>query len=163
MVVEVLPLPGEAVAENNRVEFQIASKSNKIRVIYMEGSPDPEYAFIRDALIESPDIECVAMSVDAQMNSQQTLHRIQDPSKGYPTTREELLSYDVVICSDISKSAFTPQQIEWTVELVAKRGGGFARDRRRDHLRRALHETRRIASWTTRGGSDALYSPSIWL
>jgi hypothetical protein len=26
-----------------------------------------------------------------------------------------------------------------------------------------LHETRRIASWTTRGGSDALYSPSIWL
>ncbi len=32
----------------------------------------------------------------------------------------------MVICSDIARAAFTPEQIEWTVELVAKRGGGFA-------------------------------------
>jgi uncharacterized membrane protein len=126
LLAEVYPLPGESVAENNSIPFQIAARNNKIRVIYMEGSADPEYAYIRDALVENPDIECVAMSVDAQMNAEQRLHRVEDPSKGYPTTREELLSYDVVICSDIAKSAFTPQQIEWTVELVAKRGGGFA-------------------------------------
>jgi uncharacterized membrane protein len=126
LVAEVLPLPGESVAENNSVPFQIAARNNKIRVIYMEGSPDPEYAFIRDALVENPDIECLAMSVDSQSNFKPRLHRVDDPSKGYPATREELLGYDVVICSDISRAAFTPQQIEWTVELVAKRGGGFA-------------------------------------
>ena len=92
----------------------------------MEGSADPEYAFIRDALVEDPDIECVAMSVDAQNNFQPHLHRVDDPSKGYPATREEMLGFDVVICSDIARAAFTPQQIEWTVELVAERGGGFA-------------------------------------
>ncbi len=126
LVAEVLPLPGEAVAENNSVPFQVASKSNKIRVIYMEGSPDPEYAFIRDALVEDPDIECVAMAVDFQNNFQPRLHRVDDPSKAYPTTREELLGFDVVICSDIARAAFTPDQIAWTVELVAERGGGFA-------------------------------------
>jgi hypothetical protein len=126
LVAEILPLPGESVAENNSIPFQVASKSNKIRVIYMEGSADPEYAFLRDALVEDPNIECLAMSLDAQMNFQPRLHRVDDPSRGYPTTREELLGYDVVICSDIARGAFTPEQLEWTVELVAKRGGGFA-------------------------------------
>ena len=51
---------------------------------------------------------------------------MDDPSRGYPTTREELLSFDVVICSDIARAAFTAEQLDWTVELVAKRGGGFA-------------------------------------
>ena len=126
MVLEVSPLPGESVAENNAVPFQIASKDRKLRVIYMEGSPDPEYAYIRDALVEDPDIECVAMTVDGQSNFQPRLHRVGDPSKGYPTTREELLTFDVIICSDIARAAFTPAQLEWTVELVAKHGGGFA-------------------------------------
>jgi uncharacterized membrane protein len=126
LVAEVLPLPGEAVEENNSVPFQVASKSSRIRVIYMEGSADPEYAFIRDALVEDPDIECVAMSVDFQGNFQPRLHRVDDPSKAYPTSREELLGYDVIICSDIARAAFTRQQLEWTVELVARRGGGFA-------------------------------------
>ena len=31
----------------------------------------------------------------------------------------------MVICSDIARAAFTREQLEWTVELVAQRGGGF--------------------------------------
>jgi uncharacterized membrane protein len=31
----------------------------------------------------------------------------------------------VVICSDISRGAFTREQLDWTVELVSDRGGGF--------------------------------------
>ena len=53
------------------------------------------------------------------------LHRIDDPALGFPQTREELLTYDVVICSDIARTAFTHEQLDWTVELVSKRGGGF--------------------------------------
>ena len=48
------------------------------------------------------------------------------PALGFPTTREELFGYDVVICSDIARAAFTQEQLDWTVELVGKRGGGFA-------------------------------------
>ena len=126
LVAEVTSLPGESVAENNRVPFRVGGRDRKIRVIYMEGSPDPEYAFIRDALVEDPDIECLSLSVDLQNSVLPRLHRVDDPSRGYPDTREELLGYDVVICSDIARAAFTPQQIEWTVELVSRRGGGFA-------------------------------------
>jgi len=126
LVAEVPPLPGEAAEDNNRVAFSIGARKPKVRVLYMEGTGNNEYHWVHQALIEDSNIECVSMEVDAQYAARQTLHRINDRSRGYPQTRDELFTYDVVICSDISRSAFTPQQIEWTAELVQKRGGGFA-------------------------------------
>jgi hypothetical protein len=126
LVVEVPPRPGEAIFDNNRVPFQLIRRNPKIRVIYMEGTPNSEYRWLRDALAEDPNIECLALEVDEQETVNQRLHRVEDPSRGYPTTREELFGYDVVICSDVNRGAFTPEQLEWTVELVNERGGGFA-------------------------------------
>jgi uncharacterized membrane protein len=127
LVAEVPPLPGEASEENNRVAFTIGARKQKVRVLYMEGTTqNNEYHWVRDALVEDPNIECVAMLVNNQYTARQILYRIENRNLGYPATREELFTYDVVICSDIARSAFTPQQIDWTVELVHKRGGGFA-------------------------------------
>jgi hypothetical protein len=125
LVVEVPPLRNEAVLENNRVPFQVGRKDPKIRVIYMEGTATESH-WLREALIEDPNIECLAMEVDEQSSNTPRLHRVDDPALGYPATREELFSYDVVICSDINRGAFTPEQLAWTVELVNQRGGGFA-------------------------------------
>jgi hypothetical protein len=125
LAVEVPPLPGEAIFGNNRVPFQLTRRNPKIRVIYMEGTVG-EYPWLRDALVEDPDIECLAMEIENQSTVNHRLYRIEDPSRGYPTTREELFGYDVVICSDINRGAFTPEQLDWTVELVNERGGGFA-------------------------------------
>ena len=126
LVAEVPPLAGEAVEENNRVRFTIGVRKQKVRVIYMEGTLSNEYHWVRDALLEDPNIECVAMEVDNQYAARQRLYRVDDRNRGYPTTREELSAYDVIICSDIARSAFTQDQIDWTAELVNKRGGGFA-------------------------------------
>ena len=121
----VAAVPREAIASNNRVPFQITPRDDKLRVIYMEGSAPPEYRYIQEALEEDPNIKCVSIYVDNQYVARPVLHRVDNPRLGFPTTREELLTYDVVICSDIARAAFTPQQLEWTVELVNKRGGGF--------------------------------------
>jgi uncharacterized membrane protein len=126
LVAEVPPLEREAILENNRVPFQVGARRQKVRVLYMEGTPNSEYHWVRDALVEDPNIECLAMEVNNQYAARPVLYRINDPSRGYPTTREELFGYDVVICSDISRMGFTQEQLDWTVELVEKRGGGFA-------------------------------------
>ena len=126
MVLEVPPLPGEAVTDNNQVPFRIASQVKKLRVIYMEATLGDEYHWVRDALVEDPTIECLAMEVQAQYTNNQRLQRIGDPERGFPETREELFHYDVVICSDIIRNAFTQEQLNWTRDLVLKRGGGFA-------------------------------------
>jgi hypothetical protein len=125
LTTEVAPLPGEAIAGNNRIPFHISPRDDKLRVIYMEGSAPPEYRYIHDALEEDPDIKCVSMYVDNQYVDRQNLRRVSNPNLGFPTTREELLAYDVIICSDIARATFTPEQLAWTVELVSKHGGGF--------------------------------------
>lgn len=126
LMLEVPPLEGEAIAHNNRVPFQLASTNRKIKVIYMEGTAGNEYRWLHDALLEDKDIMCLSLVADQQYVQRQRLQRVGDPYKGFPATREELLEYDCVICSDISLGAFTPEQLEWTAELVAQRGGGFA-------------------------------------
>jgi uncharacterized membrane protein len=126
LVAEVPPLDGEAILENNRVAFQIGQRKSKVRVIYMEGTLNNEYHWVRDALAEDSNIECLALEVNNQYAAQPILYRINDRNRGYPTSREELFGYDVVICSDINRTAFTQEQLDWTVELVHKRGGGFA-------------------------------------
>ena len=126
LVVDIPVLKGEAVTENNRVPFRLVGRDRKLRVLYMEGSPNNEQRWIRDALQEDPDIECLSMIVNQQYVQRQRLQRVGDSYRGYPTTREELFRFDVVICSDISQGAFTREQIDWTVELVGDRGGGFA-------------------------------------
>jgi uncharacterized membrane protein len=126
LVAEVPLLDNEALAANNAIEFQITPRDAKLRVIYMEGSAASEIPFLQDALQEDPNIKCTGLYVDNQYSAHPVLHRLDDPGRGFPETREELLSYDAVICSDIARTAFTPEQLEWTVELVNKRGGGFA-------------------------------------
>lgn len=117
---------GEVTLQNNRVPFQLARANRKLRVIYMEGTGGSEYRWVHDALTEDKDIECLSMVADAQYVQRPRLIRVDDRLRGFPATREELLQYDVVICSDISRGAFTREQLDWTVELVAERGGGFA-------------------------------------
>ena len=126
ITVEVPVLPHEAIAANNIVPFQIAARPATIRVLYMEGTGPPEERFLKDALEEDPGIRCDTLYVDNQYDQKPVLHRGNNPGLGYPITRRELFEYDVVICSDIARTAFTREQLEWTVELVAERGGGFA-------------------------------------
>jgi uncharacterized membrane protein len=126
LALEVLPvLKGESVASNNRVAFRLSERDRRLNVLYMEGTSGREYRWLRDALQEDTDIRCIPMVVNSQYTSRPSLQRVDDRFRGFPETREELFEFDVVICSDISRGAFTPEQIAWTVELVDKRGGGF--------------------------------------
>lgn len=124
-LLEAPPLPGEATQRNNRIPFQLGAARRKLRVLYMEGTPANEYTWVHNGLMDDKDIECVSLVVDNQYAQRPRLVRVNDVQRGFPTTREELLQFDCVICSDISLGAFTRQNLDWVVELVAERGGGF--------------------------------------
>lgn len=125
LTVSVPVAPREAIESNNAVPFELLARNRKIKVFYMEGTQGSEYRYIRDALQDDPSITCVAAVVDNQYVARPRLARVDDPYRGFPATRKELFEYDVVICSDISKGAFTREQLDWTAELVRDRGGGF--------------------------------------
>lgn len=130
---KLLPLENELSSADNDLAFTVRVSRLPIRVLYMEGSNHKnkrwtdtlEYEFITKALAEDGLIEVDVLTVDEQKAEGGKLYDVRHPEKGFPTRREALLSYDVVICSDINRTIFTDAQLAWTVELVAQQGGGF--------------------------------------
>ncbi|NQT39401.1 MAG: hypothetical protein HQ581_18025 [Planctomycetes bacterium] len=135
--VEVRPEEGERLDDNNAGVVGAEVLDRKIRVIYMEGTPRAGH-HLENALEADPDIEVtsfffpqsrsfeasrkIPFSIDADGRK---VYNIAHPVKGYPRTLEDMLTYDVVINSDIFKEAFTPEQLDLTVALVEEHGGGF--------------------------------------
>ncbi|MBN2450555.1 MAG: hypothetical protein JXR77_09195 [Lentisphaeria bacterium] len=127
------PVEGELSTEDNALPFAVSVTEPRLRVLYMEGSNHRdkrwtdtwEYDFIRDALQETGSIDVDVFTVDEQVADGGRLFHLDRPESGYPASREGLFGYDVVICSDINRTIFTEDQLSWTVELVAERGGGF--------------------------------------
>jgi len=135
--VEVRPQAGERLADNNTGVVGAEVLDRKIRVIYMEGTPRAGH-HLENALETDPDIEVtsfyfpqstsfeasrkIPFAVDANGRK---IYNIAHPVKGYPRTLEEMLTFDVVINSDIYKEAFTLEQLDLTVALVEEHGGGF--------------------------------------
>ncbi|MFK7852022.1 MAG: glutamine amidotransferase [Akkermansiaceae bacterium] len=135
--VELEPLEGERLADNNSGFVGVDVQDRKIRVINMEGTPGRGHT-LENALESDPDIEVTSLffpqsesfaesrkvpfTVDA---NNRKIFNIAHPQKGYPKTLEEMLQYDVIINSDIYKEAFTAEQLDLTVSLVEEHGGGF--------------------------------------
>jgi hypothetical protein len=45
--------------------------------------------------------------------------------KAFPSSKEELLSFDLVVMGDVSPQRLRPEHAEWLLEFVEKRGGGL--------------------------------------
>lgn len=140
----VEPLPGERLVTNNQRDFGLTVTDPTLRVLYMEATAinmeQPEIFFLKHALEDEPGIEVRALFFDqhgAASSGQREqiayvdprngdrVYRVQHSRYGYPKTLDELLRYHVVICSDVARTAFTPQQMENTVRFVEEFGGGF--------------------------------------
>jgi len=138
----VAPLARELTESDNTCEFRIGVRDQKLRVLYMEGTvakreeePLHEVAYLPQALMSEGDVDVMVLVNDKQARRGGRFCHVKGFTAdhqmilqhhlGYPTSREELFGYDLVICSDINKTLFTPEQLAWTVELVAERGGGF--------------------------------------
>lgn len=133
--VEIDPLPGEAWLGDNKATLPLDPRGKPLRVLYMEGSPESIYSpEIHRSLPVSQFLPRIwkAAGMDVELyvtgdqNAQQaSLYRVSDSRRGFCPTKEELMGFDVVICSDVSRTNFSDAQIEWVRELVAEKGGGF--------------------------------------
>ena len=123
--IEIPPMTGERITANNRREFQIDVEETRLPVLYIEGSPRPEFRFLRGALFEDEDFRIVSILRLGQ--GRFLVQGSSDPAlaKGYPTTEEQLFQYEAIIFGDIEASFFTPAQLALTERFVSERGGGF--------------------------------------
>ena len=142
------PLDGEASTANNQTKAACEVRREPIRVLYMEGSEPNETAYLREGLEADPEMEVTCLHFPGQSSLEALAQEaaavrgkdtriFQDgkgrpvpsvchPTRGFPTTMENLLKYDVIIDSDIIKEAFSPEQMAWMVAFVEEFGGGFS-------------------------------------
>ncbi|MGH7448405.1 MAG: hypothetical protein ACRELT_12635, partial [Longimicrobiales bacterium] len=117
---------GERVIENNEQEALIHVRGGREKILYFEGEPRFEVAFLRRAVAADSNLQVVTL----QRTADNKFMRLDVDSagelfSGFPTTREELFSYRALILGSIEASHFTHEQLRMIAEFVSERGGGL--------------------------------------
>lgn len=146
MVVPVSPIPEaatvytveiqvdqtEMVPENNRRSVLVQPVGQPRKVLLVEGAPGYEHSFLKRALSGDAGILVDAV-IDKGLNNrgestfyiQSGAGRSQALVTGFPTTREELFSYDAVFLANVDLGRLSSDQVEMADAFVSERGGGL--------------------------------------
>jgi hypothetical protein len=122
-VVEIMPLEGEIDQQNNWQRRVVAVRDEKIRVLLASGYPSYEFRFLKTAVERDPTIELATYLQDADPD-----YATQDKTalRSFPLSRDELLSYDVLIIGDVDPRLLPRGIWQHVRELVIDKGGGLA-------------------------------------
>ena len=116
------PRDDEAVKDNNTASQALRVVDGKLKVLYVEQSPRYEYHFLSTALLRDRRVEAKIFLVEADK-------AIAGPGTPYlsafPTQREELFKYNLVILGDVDPRALGDDALKMLDEHVGQFGGGF--------------------------------------
>jgi von Willebrand factor type A domain len=121
-IVEVETRPRELQTENNKVEKTINVREEKLRVLYVDCEPRYEFRYLKTFLDRERTIELnvVLQAADPQYSNQD-----QAALPTFPSSRDELFAYDVVILGDVEPDFLSTSQMNHLSEFVTEKGGGI--------------------------------------
>ena len=122
----VRPAAGEIVTENNESRSVLRVRPGPERILYLEGEPRPEFAFLRRAVAGDSALSLVSMLRSAKGKFLRL--GVQDSMElvgGFPTRREDLFRYRALVLGSIEASFFTGDQLRMLADFVSRRGGGL--------------------------------------
>ncbi|MGH9768740.1 MAG: glutamine amidotransferase [Blastocatellia bacterium] len=123
---EIKPFDGEMTVENNAQETLIEVTDDRPKVLYIEGEPRWEYGFMRKALTKN-EKNLILVSVNRTADGKfyrQGVESGGELTQGFPTTDEELFTYQGVVIGSIEANFFSYDQLKNIEQFAAKRGGG---------------------------------------
>jgi uncharacterized membrane protein len=123
----VEPFPKEVIPENNDQTLLIQVEDEQPKVLYFEGEPRWEYAFLRRAVLQDKNLRLVSLlrQADSKFLGQGESESAGAFEKGFPTERAELFKYKAIILGSVEASFFTFDQLQILSDFVSRRGGGF--------------------------------------
>lgn len=126
LAVRVRPSADEIVTQNNEWQTSLEVRTGPDRVLYVEGEPRPEFAFLRRAVAEDSAVQVVGLMRSAErkylrLGVRDSLELLN----GFPTNREELFAYRAVILGSIEASFFSAEQLRMLADFVSVRGGSL--------------------------------------
>src|SRR5215470_16676127 len=123
---EIKPLDGEMTVENNAQETLIEVTNDRPKVLYIEGEPRWEYGFMRKALAKNEKNLILVSSLRSADSKfyRQGVESGGELATGFPTTDEELFTYQGVVIGSVEANYFSYDQLKNIEQFAAKRGGG---------------------------------------
>ncbi len=120
---EVPARPDEILAENNRGTRRLRVVDDRIRVLQVEQSPRWEFRYLQALLLRDRRVElkCVLFDGDPAIARADGSPYLE----GFPTRREDLFNYDLILFGDVDPRNFTPAQLEVLSDFVARGGGSL--------------------------------------
>jgi uncharacterized membrane protein len=157
-------LSNETVTENNDYHFVLDVKDGPVRVLYFEGEPRPEFAFLRRAVSTDSSIQVVGLMRSAERKFLRLGVRDSlELMNGFPIKREELFQYRAIILGSVESSFFTGDQLRMLGEFVSQRGGTLLALGGRSSLAEGGFAGTPMAEalpvTIDRGGNDSLAAP----
>lgn len=136
---------GEVALDDNTFTFSTEVIGTKLRVLFVEGTHvvrsvgDSGHIFndielITKAWDATGEIEWDCLTPISEYVDRPNLVGVKqfvngemllDKTKTFPRTREELYKYDVMLISDVPVGNFSKDQMQYVVDWVTERGGGF--------------------------------------
>lgn len=110
----------EKTRSNNVRELAIHLLDKKRKVLILDGRPRWETRYIHNHFDRDDRWQATLIFDDMADNA--VSGSLQ---KNFPKTRDDLLSYDLIILGDAALSRFKSEHIDWMIEFVEKRGGGM--------------------------------------
>jgi len=126
LAVKAKALDKETVVENNELHTVLEVRPGPARILYVEGEPRPEFAFMRRAVASDSSLQVVGLMRSAEKKYLRLgVRDSMELVTGFPTSREELFQYRGIIIGSIEASFFSGEQMRMISEFVNARGGGL--------------------------------------
>lgn len=122
VAVQIEPFDDEVSVINNRVERSIRVVNEKVNVLYIEGNNRWEFRYLSAILKRDPRLETTFIASSA---GPEFARNSPEHIESFPSKREELFKYDLVILGDVDPEFFSPEELGLLEELVRDRGGSL--------------------------------------
>jgi len=130
--VEIPAASDELVGENNARSVLLPAAGRPRRVLFVQGAPGFEHAFLRRAWSLDRGLEVDTVVAKGRDDAGAETYYVQAPAPraqallgGYPSTRDALFAYDVVVLANVEPDRLTAAQLALTRAFVSERGGGL--------------------------------------
>jgi hypothetical protein len=131
-VLQVEPLAEEVDQGNNRLEQTVTVRKQKIRVLMAQSYPNYEFRFLKHVL--ERDRSAIELSVVLQEADLEYAEQDQSALRGFPTKRDDLFAYDVIIFGDVNPNFLGGPTVANLADFVTERGGGLIRCTLRERI-----------------------------
>ncbi|MBX3747260.1 MAG: VWA domain-containing protein [Verrucomicrobiae bacterium] len=123
LAVELPVRADEILGENNREARRLRVVDDRVRVLLLDQSPRWEFRYLQALLLRDRRVtlKCVLFDGDPAIARGPDTPYLD----GFPSRREELFEYDLVVFGDVDPRNFTASQLEMVAEFVSRTGGGF--------------------------------------